>query len=352
METYDEIYNRMKSAYEQESGNTFNEASDIAIRLKVLAGEIYNTQINMEWMKRQMFAESATGECLNKLAVQRGIERKPAQKSVGELTFFISEPVDHDIHIPRGTVAATLDDVPVRYVTTENEEIASGNTLVSIYAEAEEAGSRGNVGIGKVVAGVSMPAEIERVSNREQFAGGTDEETDEQLRNRIRDSYLRLPNGTNSAYYEQLALTVNGISKACAAGKTRGAGTVDVFVSGNGERASSQAVAEAQALISGKRELNVDVRVESATMVEYDLDVIVYKKSQFSADEVREKCDGAFREYVNSLDIGAKLFLSGIGKALLDTECIGNYEFSEDMEDITIGKSQCLTPGSVRIVVR
>lgn len=41
METYDEIYGRMKNAYELETGDSFNEVSDIAIRLKVLAGEIF-----------------------------------------------------------------------------------------------------------------------------------------------------------------------------------------------------------------------------------------------------------------------------------------------------------------------
>lgn len=40
METYDEIYGRMKNAYEHETGDSFNEVSDIAIRFKVLAGEI------------------------------------------------------------------------------------------------------------------------------------------------------------------------------------------------------------------------------------------------------------------------------------------------------------------------
>ena len=44
METYDEIYGRMKNAYEHETGDSFNEVSDIAIRLKVLAGEIFKLQ--------------------------------------------------------------------------------------------------------------------------------------------------------------------------------------------------------------------------------------------------------------------------------------------------------------------
>lgn len=38
METYEEIYQRMCGRYRQESGAPFDEASDIAIRLRVLAG--------------------------------------------------------------------------------------------------------------------------------------------------------------------------------------------------------------------------------------------------------------------------------------------------------------------------
>ena len=104
METYDEIYGRMKNAYEHETGDSFNEVSDIAIRLKVLAGEIFKLQTNLEWWKRQMFAVSASGECLDKLASQRGIERKKAMKSTGEITFNISQPCSHDIIIPKGCV--------------------------------------------------------------------------------------------------------------------------------------------------------------------------------------------------------------------------------------------------------
>ncbi len=350
-ETYDEIYDRMKSAYERESGAQFDEASDIAIRLKVLAGEIYNAEVNMEWIKRQMFIETATGESLDCFARQRGLERKSATKAQGEMTFYIDEVTDHSISIPKGTVVATSDEEPIRFVTTEDEEITQGNTLVSIYAEAEQAGSSGNVATGRVTVAVSAPAEIDSVKNRMPFIDGADEETDDELRERIRDSYLKLPNGTNAAYYEQLALTVDGITKAGAVGKARGTGTVNVYVSGNGVKAPVSAVSEAQTLISSKRELNVDVKVEAADLVAFDLDVTVYKKGEYTSDEVKQKCKEAFSEYINSLDIGGRLYLSGLGKYLLDTGCLENYEFNATMNDMTISKSQCFTVGNVDILV-
>lgn len=352
METYDEIYERMKNRYEQESGAQFDEASDIAIRLKVLAGEIYNAQVNMEWIKNQMYVETATGKRLDYLAKQRGLERKPAQKAQGEITFYISEPIDHTIIIPKGSVAATAEEIPRRFVTTEDEEITQGNDLVSVFAEAEKAGSSGNVALGNVTVSVDVPSEIEWVMNRKAYNGGTDEESDEQLRERIRDSYLRLPNGANAAYYEQLALTIDGIVKAKAVGKVRGNGTVDVYVSGDGENALNSAVNNAQTLIESQRELNVDVKVKNANLTAFDLDVTVYKREEFSNSEIIKICKGAFDGFIRSLGIGEKLYLSALGKALLDTGCILNYEFNVDMSDTAISASQCFMTGNVSVLVK
>ena len=51
-DSYESIYERMKAKYEELSGADFDEGSDIAIRLRVLAGEIFNAQSGMEWGKR------------------------------------------------------------------------------------------------------------------------------------------------------------------------------------------------------------------------------------------------------------------------------------------------------------
>lgn len=352
METYDEIYGRMKNAYEHETGDSFNEVSDIAIRLKVLAGEIFNLQTNLEWWKRQMFAVSASGECLDKLASQRGIERKKAMKSTGEITFNISQPCSHDIVIPKGCVVATADTVPVRFVTTENEEISAGNTLVSVYAEAEQAGSNGNIGLGCAVVPVSVPTEIETVTNREKFTGGCDAETDDELRKRIRDTYINTSNGTNAAYYEQLALTVDGVAKASAVGKVRGVGTVNVYVTGADTSLGTNVVAKVQSLLEKQRELNVDVIVANAQRTACNMSVVAYAADGYSSGEVKELLKNAFAEYVNSIPIGGTFRLSELGARLIDTGCITNYNWNTDMQDVTVAKSQCFTVGTVTIGVK
>lgn len=103
METYEEIYQRMCERYRQESGAPFDEASDIAIRLRVLAGELYNMQTSMEWLKRQLFPSKATGEFLDRFAQQRGLVRRSASKATGKLRFSVNEVKLSPVVIPAGT---------------------------------------------------------------------------------------------------------------------------------------------------------------------------------------------------------------------------------------------------------
>lgn len=351
METYNEIYERMKQKYIEESDSDFDEASDIAIKMRVLAGEIYNAKVNFEWLKNQMFVTTASGEYLDYIAMQRGLERKQAKKAQGEITFSISQPIDHTIIIPKGTVVATEDEIPMRFVTTEAEEITQGNTLVSIYAEAEQAGSKGNIKVGQAVVLVSAPSEIETVINYYDFEDGEDAESDMALRERIRKTFTSQSNGTNSAYYEQLAMSVSGIAKAGVVPKVRGVGTVNLYVCGKDEQVSDEVLAEVQALVNRERELNVDVQVFHAGFKDYDLDVVVVPKSGYSMAEITEKLTNAFKEYISTIPIGGKLYLSSIGKYLLDTDCIENYEFDVFMQNMEVSGSQCFRVGNIDITV-
>ena len=75
-------------------------------------------------------------------------------------------------------------------------------------------------------------------------------ESDTALRERILDSYIDRPNGMNAAYYKALALSVDGIEKVGVLSKARGAGTVDVYVKGEGGEVSDAKLAEVQQVLA------------------------------------------------------------------------------------------------------
>ena len=304
----------MKDKYILESGSEFDEVSDIAILLKVLAGVIYSMQTSLEWLKRQLFPSSASGEYLDRFAEQRGLERRAAVKAAGTLTFRVNETRSTAVTIPRGTVISTDTEVPVRVYTTENSELPANTYSVTVAAEAEQAGYRGNINAGTATIG--------------------------------------RPNGMNAAYYIALALSVPGIAKAGVISKQRGAGTVNVYVSGTANSTvSNEKLAEVQSIMNRERELNVDVLVAGATAREYDLDVAVTAKAGYETAEVTSMINAAFEAYLDSIPIGGRLYLSTLGKYLLDTGCIETYEFDMSMANTTAAGSKYFAPGDVNIEV-
>ena len=107
---------RMKQSYTGYAGFTPSDQSDVMIRLRVLAGEIYSERAYAEYILRQMFPSTATGEYLDRHAAERGLTRKPAVKAHGAVAFFPVEQTHGDILIPAGTVVCTDTDLH-RYVT-------------------------------------------------------------------------------------------------------------------------------------------------------------------------------------------------------------------------------------------
>ena len=146
-------------------------------------------------------------------------------------------------------------------------------------------------------------------------------------------------------------MSVSGIEKAGVVPKVRGTGTVNIYVCGREERVSDEVKAELQTLVNKERELNVDVQVYHAGFVDYDLDVTVVPKSGYSISEVTEKLTTAFKEYIYTLPIGGKLYLSSIGRYFLDTDCIENYEFNMLMQNKEVSGSQCFRAGKINITV-
>ena len=81
METYEEILGRMQGTFEELAGYPADDASDIGIRLRVLAGEVYSLTAAMDWLEQQFFAQTAQDEQLDLRAQEHGIQRRPAQNS-------------------------------------------------------------------------------------------------------------------------------------------------------------------------------------------------------------------------------------------------------------------------------
>ena len=349
MESYDEILTRMKEHYTQLSGFEPENESDIMLRLRVLAGEIFKESAYADYILRQMFPTTAEGRFLEEHAAQRNITRKAATKSVGSVTFSTEAEEHGEILVPAGTVVCTTGDMK-RFVTDEDGVISASGSTVTVPVTSAEGGSAYNVGARTIGIIVTPVLGIDGVTNSARISGGSDAETDERLRERIKDSFVNISNGTNSAYYCSAAMSVDGVYSASAVGRGRGVGTVDLYVSGRGEALPYEKRREIENLMREARELNVDVRVINPNSVRCDLYIKLSVAAGYDFDDTASRVQTAVTDYINSLGIGKDVLLCDIGEIVYHVKGVEGYKFLESYgSDRTIEPSQYPVAGSILV---
>lgn len=338
MQTYDEILKSMTEKYTELSGITPDERSDIGIRLRVLAGELYSNAVNTEWLKRQMFVSTAEGSYLDMHAQERGITRREATPSYGEVTFSVSEALAENVSIPKGTVVATFASL-LRFETTADTVLYAGKTSVTVKAKSVGVGRKYNVLKGAVSVMVTPPSGIEAVTNALAFSGGCDKESDESLRERVEKSLKFPANSTNRAYYESMAQSFDGVSSASAVSRARGAGTVDVYIAADGSVASDDTVSKVQSLLSKEREVNVDVLVKKAEPSTVNFYLEIQIQEGYGYDDVKDRCKSSISDFIASRGVGGDVLMCQVAEKVYHIEGVKEFKFVSEFNSDYRGDS-------------
>lgn len=179
------IIGDMVAWYETETGKTLQPAQVERLLINAFAYReaLIRNQINEA--ARQNLVDFATAPVLDYLGALVGVTRLPESPANCDVTFNLT-PGHGIVLIPEGTRVATSD---ARYIFATQEPVtvqANVNT-VSIFCVAEQPGAGGN---GYIVGSVNQILDplpfLASVSNSNVTSGGGDEETDEQLRDRIK----------------------------------------------------------------------------------------------------------------------------------------------------------------------
>ncbi len=348
--TYDEILERMKSEYTRLSGVTPSEVSDITLRMKVLAGEIYNSMVNVQWLKNQMFPDTAGGEFLDYHGQQRGVERRQASKAVGEVIFSRLVVTVKDTIIPAGTVVATQGETPVYFETTEEAIIPKATYTAHAQVRATKAGVEGNVPAGKIAVIVTPVSGVQTVTNPDPCVSGANREGDESLRARIKESFIAPSNGTNCSYYKTVAQEVPSVASAGVVPRGRGAGTVDVYVSADGKQVSDEVLSQVQEKLSALREVNVDVKAYKAKLTPVSIYLNIEVLDGYEFEDVKLSCANTLYEYIASRGVGGNVLLTEAGDCIYHTEGVKEYSLSSYANsDVRCDSSHCPSVGTITV---
>lgn len=330
--TIETIYAEMLAAFGQASGYLPSSSCDLSARLYAAAAQIQGLYLQAQWLLDQSFPQTAAGEYLDRHAQLRGISRSIATCATGKLRFGLSAAISGDLTVKSGTVCMTKDGI--RFATTDNAVLKAGTLYIDIPAMAMDPGRQGNVAANTVTIMAAMPVGIKACTNPEAFSGGEDEESDEGLRKRLLDSYRRLPNGANAAYYEQVALSRTGVAAAVAVGRPRGVGSVDLYIATDAGIPDETLLSEVDEYLQEKREISVDLRVLAPTPKPLNIQVAIQPAAGYTFEAAQAEADGTLRAAFTGAMLGKEVTLAFLGNLLYDLDSVQNYSFTSPAADL------------------
>lgn len=345
--TLDEIYQEMLACYGQRTGLEPEVGCDLAARLYALAAQVYALQVQTEWVARQAFPQTAEGVYLDRHAQIRGLERKRAVAAEGVVRFTVKEPSAEARAIPAGTVCMTAG--LIRFETVEEAAIAAGETSVNVPVRAVEAGAAGNVAAGTIVSMAVAPLGVSSCTNPVPCAGGGDAEEDDALRQRVLDTYRRLPNGANAAFYEQEALSFEQVAAVTVLARPRGIGTVDVVAATLEGVPDQDLLDELTAYFQSRREIAVDVQVRAPVTAAVNVAVQVAPAEGYTQEQAAAQAEEAVRSWFTGERLGQTVLRAQLSSLIYNCAAVGNCTLTAPAADVAVAADGLPVLGTVTV---
>lgn len=236
------------------------------VLVRVLAGAVHLLYGFAAWISRQILPDTADGDRLARHAAIWGLSRLAATKAQGFVTF-TGNPA---AVIPAGSVLQRADGA--EFETLAVATVGGGGT-VDAEVRALEAGEAGNCDAATVlelstpIAGVTSQATVKAAPDN--VADGTDEESDDELRDRLLSYIAERPQGGARADYEAWTREIAGVDRVFVSPLELGPGTVTVRFSVEGTGAGvipgAGKVTEVQAHLDTKAPVTAAVTVLAPT---------------------------------------------------------------------------------------
>lgn len=334
MRTVEEIYQALAADFLTGTGVAAGGNGDLAARFYAVAAQIYGLYVQADWTRRQCFPQSAQGEQLDGHAQLRGLSRRQAAKATGTVRFYIDGERTFATQVPQGTVCMTADGV--RFVTTQGGSVDAGDTQLDLSVEAVEPGASGNVPAGSVVFLAVPPVGVTACANLEAFSNGQDTESDEALRERVMETFRRLANGANKVFYEQQAMSFDGVAAVTVLPRSRGVGTVDVVIAAQGGVPDETLVQAVQDYFDEVREIAVDVKVTAPTVQSVDVAVTLAVKEGWDHDSVAQAVEDALQGWFTGQRLGQSVLRAQLTALLFQIDGVANCAVTQPAADVAV----------------
>lgn len=285
--------------------------------------------------------ENGYEEEVVRYAIQDGVDRKSAKNSTGIETFTGTVGAQ----IPVGTKFGNESN-GLMYETVLDGTIGS-NGSVDILSVSTAMGYKYNA---KADTLTYMPIKLVGITgctNKEDFTGGLDIESIDDLFYRHQKKVRTPATSGNKYHYENWALEVSGVGYAkCIPAEINGVGTVKVIIASSNKRAASDELMKTvyDYIESVRPVLAGELQVTTVEEINVDVSVKVELDNSVKLDDIKNKFIELLNDYFeNTVYESKKVSVQKIGALLMSIDGVNDYsdlKINNQTSNITLSDNQ------------
>lgn len=348
METRKNILDRLKQYYTETAGDKVNiiEGGFVWDTLSANAKEFEKAYAEMALIIEASFPQTSWGDWLTKKAEEHGIIRQEATNSSVILTI----TGQAGVAVSEGALFSTNDGK--NFITVETKKIESTGT-VDIKAQSQDVGTSCNVDAETITKIPMSIYGVSAVTNKNSAYDGFDEETDEELLERLLFKVRQPATSGNKNHYIIWATNVEGVGGVKVLPLWNGNGTVKVIITNaENEIASEDLIAKVQNYIDEQKPIGATVTVVSPKPLNIDIGLKVTKGSG-NPNEIKNVVNDFFkttafeREYVSYAQVGKVILEKATTTGVQD---YSNLTLNNKTENIALTDEQLPTVRQVNLI--
>lgn len=315
--------------------------SVLSVLARTYAGACHGLYGFLDYISRMSMYDTSEGEYLERWASIWGITRRAATRAIGTVTLIGTSGVI----VPAGSTLQRTDGV--QYEVILDTEIVSGTAVANIRSVVPSKSANSSYSL--TLTFTSPVTGVDSVANSSTLTGGSDTETDEDLRKRFLTRIQEPPHGGAEFDYKNWALEVPNVTRVWVYPLENGAGTVVVRfmmddIYSNGIPLSAD-VLEVQNYINDRRPVTADVTVVAPVpeLINFTIDL-----RSNDTPLIRESVTSELKDFlIRDGKPGATLYLSRINEAISTATGEYDHELSAPNVDTVLPAGKIPTLGTI-----
>lgn len=324
-----------------------NPGSVVRTIVESLLAELDIQYYQINQLALAMDIDTAIGTDLDNIGKILGTTRNSATKytTTTQVMFGRSEAYASDIAIPYGSIVSTLadsDGTTIEFVVTQTDgKLPAGALSVPIICTSQNAGAI-NIPTGVLCILNQSIVNIEYVNNTSAISGGSNEESDDDYRARLKLALSTIGKGTISAI-ETAVEDIDGVRSASCS--TTGAGAATLIVTPNILPPTSDLQNLISSAVDNVKAAGVNITINYPTA--YSVDITLTTTHFTTGSTIKS----GIMAYISTLSTGDVLILDQIKRYIINTcgdDKMG-ISISAPTSDVTPSSSQVIQIGTVTI---